>query len=85
MKKISFTISISLLIISFILSAMAQQTVRLQTVMSGLTNPLFVTNAKDGTKRLFVLEQAGVIKVLNPGATTPTVFYEHFLDHCFRW
>ncbi|MGE5849288.1 MAG: PQQ-dependent sugar dehydrogenase, partial [Candidatus Methylomirabilota bacterium] len=37
---------------------------------------LYVTSARDGTNRLFIVEQGGVIKVLQPGATTPTVFLD---------
>ena len=33
-----------------------------------------MTSARDRTNRLFILEQGGVIKILQPGATTPTVF-----------
>lgn len=49
-------------------------TPQLQPVLSGLSSPLYVTNAKDGTNRLFIVEQGGIIKVLHPGSTTPTVF-----------
>ena len=51
-------------------------TVVLQPVVSGLTNPLYVTHARDGTNRLFILEQAGLIKVLQPGSTAPTIFLD---------
>src|SRR5262245_13019040 len=57
-------------------TASAAVSIRLETVVSGLTNPLFVTNARDGSNRLFILEQAGRIKVLQPGATTPTIFLD---------
>ena len=46
----------------------------LELVLSGLSSPVFVTNAGDGTNRLFIIEQGGIIKVLQPGGTTPTVF-----------
>jgi len=49
-------------------------TPQLQPVLSGLSSPLYVTNAKDGSNRLFIVEQGGIIKVLHPGSTTPTVF-----------
>jgi glucose/arabinose dehydrogenase len=49
-------------------------TPQLQPVLSGLSSPVFVTNAKDGSNRLFILELPGVIKVLQPGASTPTEF-----------
>jgi glucose/arabinose dehydrogenase len=40
----------------------------------GPTSPTLVTHAGDGTGRLFVVEQAGNVKVLQPGAASPTVF-----------
>jgi len=49
-------------------------TVRLQPFLSGLNSPLYITNAKDGTKRLFVVQQGGIIKVVQPGSNTPTDF-----------
>ncbi len=49
---------------------------RLQTVLTGLTTPVFVTNARDGSNRLFILEQAGRIKVLQPGSTTPSIYLD---------
>ena len=52
----------------------AVDTIRLQPFLSGLTLPLYVTNAKDGTNRIFVVQQRGIIKVVQPGSTTPTDF-----------
>ncbi|HLL75630.1 MAG TPA: PQQ-dependent sugar dehydrogenase [Pyrinomonadaceae bacterium] len=48
----------------------------LEPVLSGLSSPVFLTSARDGTNRLFVVEQPGRILVLQPGATTPTVFLD---------
>src|SRR5262245_22816345 len=48
----------------------------LAPVATGLLSPIYVTNAHDGTPRLFIVEQLGHIKVLQPGATTPTVFLD---------
>ena len=45
-----------------------------QPFLAGLAAPLLVTSARDGSHRLFVVEQGGTIKVLQPGGTTPTVF-----------
>jgi glucose/arabinose dehydrogenase len=45
-------------------------------VLAGLSNPLYVTHARDGSGRLFVVEQGGRIKVLQPGAAAPTVFLD---------
>jgi glucose/arabinose dehydrogenase len=50
--------------------------IRLVPVLAGLDSPIFVTNARDGSNRLFVVEQAGVIKVLQPGAAAATVFLD---------
>jgi len=52
------------------------QTITLAPVLSGLNNPLYVTNAHDGSNRLFIIEQVGRILVLQPGATAPTVFLD---------
>src|SRR5437870_4966892 len=48
----------------------------LVAVLSGLASPVYLTNAHDGSNRLFIIEQAGRIKVLQPGATTPTIFLD---------
>jgi uncharacterized protein (TIGR03437 family) len=58
------------------ISAQTNATIQLQTVATGLSAPVLVTNAHDGTNRLFIVEQTGLIKVLQPGATTPTVFLD---------
>jgi hypothetical protein len=48
----------------------------LETFLTGLSSPLFITHAGDGTHRLFIVEQPGTIKVLQPGAITPTEFLD---------
>lgn len=45
-------------------------------MLIGLSSPLYVTHARDGSNRLFVVEQPGRILVLRPGAPTPTVFLD---------
>ena len=45
-------------------------------VSSGLSSPLFVGHAGDGSNRLFIVEQGGIIKVLQPGSSTPTAFLD---------
>ena len=40
-----------------------------QTVASGLSQPLFVTNAGDGSGRMFVLERAGRIRIIDAGGS----------------
>ena len=66
-----------LLVLAFMNAAVmqtAEGAIRLEPVLQGLSSPLYVTNAHDGTNRLFVVEQAGRIKVLPPGATAPRCF-----------
>ena len=50
--------------------------IQLVPVVSGLSSPVFVGNADDSLNRLFIVEQAGVIKVLQPGGSEPTVFLD---------
>ncbi len=65
------------LIVSLLLSACAyaQDTnIQLQPVTTGLSSPLFATNAHDSSNRLFILERVGIIKVLQPDAPVATEF-----------
>ncbi|HEX5734135.1 MAG TPA: PQQ-dependent sugar dehydrogenase [Blastocatellia bacterium] len=55
---------------------LAPTVIQLQPVLTGLGGPILLTNAKDGTNRLFVAEQPGVIRVAQPGAGTATVFLD---------
>ncbi len=48
----------------------------LRLVAGQIPAPVLVTNAGDGTDRLFVLEKAGRIDVLQPGATRPSTFLD---------
>ncbi len=50
--------------------------VQLELVLQGLSSPLYVAQPCDGSRRLFVVEQGGRIRVLQPGATTPTIFLD---------
>jgi len=48
---------------------------RLQTdYITGLSLPVHLTNARDGSHRLFIVQQRGIIKVVQPGSRTPTDF-----------
>ena len=52
------------------------QSVGLEPVLMDLASPVYVTHAGDGSQRLFVLERAGRILVLQPGGTVPSVFLD---------
>ncbi len=45
-------------------------------VSSGLSSPLYVGHAGDGSNRLFIVQQGGIIRVLQPGSSTPTDFLD---------
>jgi glucose/arabinose dehydrogenase len=49
----------------------AQTTIQLIPVANGLSSPVYVTSARDGSNRLFIVEQTGSVKVLTPGAAAP--------------
>src|SRR5215203_5700181 len=50
--------------------------VALQQVVSGLSEPLYVTHAGDGSGRLFVVEKTGRIKVVVGGQVQATPFLD---------
>ncbi|MBI4467951.1 MAG: PQQ-dependent sugar dehydrogenase [Acidobacteria bacterium] len=53
-----------------------QGPIQLQPLLAGLAKPVYVTHADDGSRRLFIVEQDGRIKVLQDGAASPTVFLD---------
>ena len=59
-------------------TVLAQTTIQLQQVVGGLAFPVFITSSRDGTNRLFILERAGKIQLLLPGASAPAA--TPFLD-----
>jgi glucose/arabinose dehydrogenase len=50
--------------------------VQLRLVTAGLSSPLFVTNAADGSGRLFVVEQGGRVRVVKNGVLQPGYFLD---------
>jgi glucose/arabinose dehydrogenase len=59
-------LSLALLGVTTAVPASAEVTVNLQVVAEGLTAPLILVSPPDGTKRRFIVEQIGLIKILNP-------------------
>src|SRR5688572_2075803 len=45
-----------------------------QEVASGLNKPVFITNAMDGSDRIFIVERAGKILIMKNGVLLPTPF-----------
>jgi glucose/arabinose dehydrogenase len=66
--------------LNFDKAAMAQGSapadIELVEVATGFTSPVYLTNARDGSRRLFIIEQAGRVKVLQPGSTAQAVFLD---------
>ena len=56
------------------LAAPTDAHIRLALRTSGLSNPVFVTSAHDGTGRLFIVEQTGRIRIYRNGALLSTPF-----------
>ena len=58
-------------------------TIQLQPVASGFASPVTVTNAGDGSGRLFIVQQPGQIRILINGTVLPTPFLDiHELVSC---
>ena len=47
-----------------------------QLVASGLTQPVFITHAGDGSGRIFIVEQTGTIRILKNGSLLPAPFLD---------
>ena len=77
MRKTTF-LTILVVLAGLLSSEISAQmpTVKLDPYLSGLTSPVYLTNAKDGTNRIFVVERGGVIKVVQSGSVTPAVFLD---------
>ena len=56
--------------------SLADIEIRLKTVANGLEQPLLVTNAGDGSGRLFVVEQVGRIRILRDGRLSSDPFLD---------
>jgi len=75
MKSFYATVAFAVALVS--LSSTSEAAIQLVPVVtSGITSPTFVTHAGDGSNRLFILEQAGLVDVLQPGSATPTMFLD---------
>jgi uncharacterized protein (TIGR03437 family) len=55
---------------------LAAQEIRLEQVASGITAPTDIQNAGDGSGRLFIVQQNGLIRILRNGALVPQAFLD---------
>ena len=76
MSKHHTALSAALLSSCLALSAASAQPVQLARIAGGLVQPLDIKSAGDGSKRLFVVEQGGRIKVVQGGKVQPRPFLD---------
>ena len=50
--------------------------IALTPIVSGLSSPVFVTHADDGSGRLFIVEQGGYVRIFTGGALLPQPFLD---------
>jgi hypothetical protein len=74
MKLRRATAALAAMLATWVSMAGATAAPALVPVASGLESPVFVLSARDGSQRLFIVEQGGTIKVLRPGAAAPSDF-----------
>jgi hypothetical protein len=66
----------TLLVFMGLSAAAAPPPITLRLVVGGFSSPVEIANAADGSGRLFVVEQAGVIKIVANGAVLATPFLD---------
>jgi glucose/arabinose dehydrogenase len=50
--------------------------IELETIATGLASPIYLTNAGDGSGRLFVVDQTGLIRIIDKGTLLETPFLD---------
>ena len=58
--------------------------VRLEQITGGLENPVYITHAGDGSKRLFILQQSGEILIDFLSTHNQVLYYVEMLGICLR-
>ena len=56
--------------------AQSQISISVDPFVTGLTQPVYLTNAGDGSDRLFIVEQPGTIRIVRNGAVLTTPFLD---------
>ena len=75
-RRLAGLLAAAIVLLSLATTSVSAATVLRPVVTSGLTNPVYVTSAPDGSGRLFVLEQAGRIRIIKNGVLLPTPFLD---------
>src|ERR1700754_842150 len=66
----------ALLFFTVPVNSKAQQLVTYQTIASGLSNPVDIVSPKDGTNRLFIVQQRGTIRIWDGDQLLSTPFLD---------
>ena len=75
-KCIACTSLFSILLQSAGFCQVQHPTLEFEAVYTGLSSPVDLADADDGTDRLFVVEQGGVIKIIDNGSVLPDPFLD---------
>ncbi len=74
---IKFTLFIGVFLIGQTsLFCQSHPTLSFDLLYSGFSDPISITNAGDGSNRLFVVERAGRVKIVENGSTLPELFLD---------
>lgn len=65
-----------LLVLAAVCTLAQSQEIRLTPVATGLTNPIDIQNARDGSNRLFIVQQNGLIRIWRDGALLAAPFLD---------
>jgi glucose/arabinose dehydrogenase len=68
--------SLAVMVLVLSIPSPLRAAIKLIPVLSGLSNPVFVVHAGDGSKRLFVVEQEGTIRVWHAQAAASSLFLD---------
>jgi len=55
---------------------LSQLRLEIEPLWKNFTSPLYLTNAGDGTGRLFIVEQGGTIRIVRNGSVTPVPYLD---------
>ena len=76
-RRLAGLLVATIVLLTIATTSVSAATIVLQPIVtSGLTDPVFVTSPPDGSGRLFVLEQAGRIRIIKNGQLLPTPFLD---------
>lgn len=79
MRKVAFFFTTIIVLLTSYTSAEIPKgdiVIKLETVATGLTAPIYATHAGDGSGRLFIVEQSGQIRIVENDVLLPTPFLD---------